>query len=472
MTITRRQFVTNMGCVGMLALNSSALMAEETSVSAEADRDSIAPGTMTVGAGTYDVTGEPGPELTGYLARKQPSMEIGTRLYARALYLSKNQENLLWLSVDSLAFTQDIVKRVKKSLSEKFGMKPCRVVLSATHTHSAPSASRLTNLGDYDDNYVENVLLPGIDKAATTARHSTEECFLVEATGEADLNRDRRGAATKHEEKRVPAAAWKRPDGSFKAVLVGYTMHPVCHCSGLIHAEWPGAVADAIGESFSPETVPFVIQGACGNINPKEMSVTPEQMQAVGRTIVGTVAKQLKTAKPIPPYFAMRGRRLAVLLNVHDEKTIKEFADAHRDLNASVDNFAARKMNHASAVWRSWAMKQLHEGGADYVEADVAAIIIGHRAFVTSPFETLSWMNPELTKHTDIDCFAMGYTNGCYNYLAHDAAYDEGGYEPDSAKLWYRNFPMKRGELERLALNSAPLVELAAKAAGYKKSKQ
>ena len=74
-------------------------------------------------------------------------------------------------------------------------------------------------------------------------------------------------------------------------------------------------------------------------------------------------------------------------------------------------------------------------------------------------------MNPELAKYTDVDCFAMGYTNGCYNYLSHDAAYDEGGYEPDGAELWYYNFPMRRGEFERLAENSAPLVKQAFAAA-------
>ena len=69
---------------------------------------------------------------------------------------------------------------------------------------------------------------------------------------------------------------------------------------------------------------------------------------------------------------------------------------------------------------------------------------------------------------TTLDCFALGYTNGCYNYLPHDAAYDEGGYSPDNAHLWYRNFRCRRGELERLAKNSAPLAELAARAAGIR----
>jgi len=431
-----------------------------------ADGGTGTPETMTVGAGYWDVTGEPGPEMGGFLARKQPSTEIGTKLFARALFLKKNDETLLWLSVDSLGFTQELVHRIKKDLSGKLGIEPERVVLSATHTHSAPCAS--WTVGEYSEDYVETVLMSGIEKATLRAKDSTEECFLVEATGEADLNIDRRRREKKHVERRVPALGWKRPDGTFKAVLIGYTMHPVTHCSGLIHAEWPGAVADAVPEFFSSETMPFVIQGACGNINPGP-SVTIETIPQAGRTIVESVANLLKNAQPTQPFFAVRTRRIAVLLDVQDEAGIERFAvENRRRPDPAPEDFIGVKLNQAVDLWQTRMLNHLHQGGADYVEADVAVILIGHRAFVTSPFETLSWMNPELARHTTVECFAMGYTNGCYNYLSHDAAYDEGGYESASAHLWYRNFRMKRGELERLAENSAPLVESAAKTAGLK----
>jgi hypothetical protein len=409
--------------------------------------------------------------MSGFLARVQPSTEIGTRLFARVLFLKKNDETLLWFYSDSLGYSQEVIQHIRQSLSNKLGIEPWRIVQSATHTHSAPAAARLNGpIGEYNENYVETVLIPGLEKAALMAIDSVEECFLVEATGESDFCIDRRGRATSHTENRVPALGWKRPDGTFKAVLIGYTMHPVVHCSGLIHAEWPGAVADAIHEIFSPETVPFVIQGACGNINPGP-KVNATTIPQVGREIVETVADALKNAQPTNTHFAVSARRIAVLLEVHNEAIIHQFANQSRNPNPAPDDVFGIKLKKAVDSWESLMMNFLHQGTPDHVEADIAAIVLGHRAFVTSPFETLSWMNPELAKHTDVDCFAMGYTNGCYNYLSHDAAYDEGGYEPDSAKIWYLNFPMKRGELERLAANSAPLVELAAQKAGLMESR-
>jgi len=245
-------------------------------------------------------------------------------------------------------------------------------------------------------------------------------------------------------------------------------MHPTCYSGGDIAAEWPGAVADAVHELFSPETEPFVLQGACGNINYPTRNIPDEEMREVGQTITRSVAEQLKTVQPVTPYFAIRTRNMAVLLEVFDEVGIDAFVDHHRkQLAGSVKGL------NACDTWEAWARNELAQvsgsqcslwSGRDFVEAEVAAIVLGHRVFVTAPFETLSWMNPELAKHTALDCFALGYTNGCYNYLPHDAAYDEGGYSP-FANLWYRNFRCRRGELERLAANSAPLAELAAQIA-------
>ena len=460
MTFTRRQFILDAGkSVSLTAILPTLACSTQSASGVTTAGDQV--GTLTIGAASVDITCEPGPELGGFLARVQPSTHVRTRLFARALYLAKNDETMLWLVADSLGYTPEIVARLKADLSRQLSMEPWRIVVAATHTHSAPVAAQLVSTGEYSAEYVEKHLVPGMIEAAVKAKQSAELCRMVEATGEIDLSMDRRGQATKHTEKRVPAVGFQREDGMFKAVLIGYTMHPVCYSGGDIAAEWPGAVADAVHEIFSPETEPFIIQGACGNINPSKRNMSDEEMREVGQMITRSVADQLKTAKPIEPYFAIRTRDMAVLLDVCDEAGIDDFVGQHR--KAYAGNAKALK---ACDIWEAWARNELAQGGRDYVEIEAAAIVLGHRVFVTAPFETLSWMNPELAKHTTLDCFALGYTNGCYNYLPHDAAYDEGGYESGNAHLWYRNFRCKRGELERLAKNSAPLAELAAKVAG------
>ena len=415
--------------------------------------------TLRVGAASVDVTGEPGPDLGGFLARVQPSTSIRTRLYARAVYLDNKSEILVWIVVDSLGFTQEINAQVKTTLAKEFGIEPQRIVLSTTHTHSAPVAVPLSSIGDYAEQYVNTVLIPGILKAARDAKVSAEDCFMVSATGEVELAIDRRNKPTKNVEQRVPAVGFKRADGSFKTVLLGYTMHPVCYCTGAIAAEWPGAAADAVRKLFSETTEPFVFQGACGNQNPPKRNLSDEEMQSWGTMIVNSVVEQLRTAESQMPHFAVRTRQTAMLLEYPDEKEIREFAELNRKSLAS-----SPKGLEACTIWEEWATQYRNGGSPDFINAEIAVIVLGDRAFVTGPFETHSQMNPELKKRTTIDCFAVGYTNGCYGYLPHDAAYEEGGYEP-MAHLWYRNFRFKRGELERLAESSVPLIQEAFDAA-------
>ena len=416
-----------------------------------------APETLLVGAASVDVSGVPGPDLDGYLARVQPSTYIRTPLFARAVYLENQSETLVWLVVDSLGLSTEIATTVKTALASEFGIEPWRIVISATHTHSAPVVSPLSLIGTFkrSDEYIESVLIPGLLKAARNAKSSAEECSMVSATGEIDLAIDRRGRASKHVDKRVPAVGFKRADGSFKTVLLGYTMHPVCYCDGGISAEWPGAAADAVRETFSQETEPFVFQGACGNNNPPKKDISDEEMQSWGKMIVDSVAEQLKAAEPQKPSLAVRGRHVTMLLDYPDEKEIHEFAEARRnELTAYPKGIAA------CHIWEQWAMQYRDNGGPDFLDAEIAAIVLGDRVFVTGPFETFSRINVELAKRISKDCFAVGYTNGCYGYLPDEAAYDEGGYE-NNAYLWYRNFPFQRGELERLAERSVLLIKQA-----------
>ena len=416
--------------------------------------------TLRVGAASVDVTGEPGPDLAGFLARVQPSTGIRTHLFARTVYLEKQPETLVWVVIDSLALSQEICAAVKTTLAREFEIEPWRIVLSTTHTHSAPAATHLSSCGEYAAEYVQTILIPGILKTARDAKANAEDCVMVSATGEVDLAIDRRNQPTKHIEKRVPAVGFRRHDGSFKTVLLGYTMHPVCYCTGDIAAEWPGATAEAIREIFAATTEPFVFQGACGNANPPARDATDDVMKDWGRLIAGSVAESLKKAEPEKPFFAVRTRHVAMLLDYPNENEIHEFAEANRKSLAG-----NTKGLRACDLWEQWATDYRNNGGPDYLDAEIAAIVLGNRVFVTGPFETVSWMNPELAKLTPIDCFALGYTNGCYGYLVHDAAYDEGGYEP-IAHLWYRNFPFKQGELERLATSSIPVIEQAVKASG------
>jgi len=72
----------------------------------------------------------------GFLARKAERAEAG--LHARALALDDGRERLVIAVVDTLMMPRELLDRVKAAAARATGVPPDRILISATHTHSAP----------------------------------------------------------------------------------------------------------------------------------------------------------------------------------------------------------------------------------------------------------------------------------------------------------------------------------------------
>ena len=58
--------------------------------------------TLKAGVAVRDITPPTGTELTGFIAREQPSTGVRDPLFVRALWLASGGERLLWLQADLL----------------------------------------------------------------------------------------------------------------------------------------------------------------------------------------------------------------------------------------------------------------------------------------------------------------------------------------------------------------------------------
>ena len=94
---------------------------------------------MRCGASQICITPPVGVELAGFVAREQPSVGLHDDLYVHGLYLEQENERLLWLHADLLAFERDWVRRLRSSLARDLGLAERQVLISATHTHSGPA---------------------------------------------------------------------------------------------------------------------------------------------------------------------------------------------------------------------------------------------------------------------------------------------------------------------------------------------
>ncbi|MCD6569435.1 MAG: neutral/alkaline non-lysosomal ceramidase N-terminal domain-containing protein [Deltaproteobacteria bacterium] len=98
------------------------------------------PPAFFAGAGRADITPHTGIVMMGYADSAQIANGYHTRLYARALVLKdKNNTKLALVQCDLLCVSGGIHRAVAKSLAD-IGIDEAHLLISATHTHSGPSA--------------------------------------------------------------------------------------------------------------------------------------------------------------------------------------------------------------------------------------------------------------------------------------------------------------------------------------------
>ena len=76
--------------------------------------------------------------LAGYAGRDHPHEDVHDPLSLRALYVENGTEAIALVSADILWFREGIEDRIHETLGRELGLRPDRVMLCGTHTHSAP----------------------------------------------------------------------------------------------------------------------------------------------------------------------------------------------------------------------------------------------------------------------------------------------------------------------------------------------
>lgn len=92
------------------------------------------------GAAVIDVTPDQLPVLVNGNFMPVSADKVKTRVNARAVVLRKGDEQIAMVVVDSCMLPQILIDDIKLRAAQRTRLKPDRIMISATHTHTAPSA--------------------------------------------------------------------------------------------------------------------------------------------------------------------------------------------------------------------------------------------------------------------------------------------------------------------------------------------
>lgn len=239
-------------------------------------------GALAVGAHAVDVTPRRPTFLYGYPHVPRMSTGVHDPLLASALYLHDGHHEVLFVSVDVIWVSKQLVAAARERIRAALGLRPANVMITATHTHSGPVT--LTMASNADDpvvpppepEYLE-LLLDGIVTAATEAHRRAEPAELAFVTAECagiGGNRHNRAGATIHEIPIVAARSIRDPT-RWLALMYVNRVHPtVLHeDSTLISGDFPGTCRQYLQAELLGTACPVLCHlGAAGNQSPRNVT--------------------------------------------------------------------------------------------------------------------------------------------------------------------------------------------------------
>lgn len=413
---------------------------------------------LVAGAASVDISPKDSLFLFGYPHVKRYSTGIHDPLLSCALYLSDGKNPVIFVANDVVAITKESTQKVRQQISQETGVPAGNIMLTTTHTHSAPAtADWLSNESDpvvprADKKFIRQ-FEEGIVKSAIAAYRSAQPALVglavADGTGCGTNRHDPKGPS----DQQVPVLVVRSAkDNKAIAAMLTYAMHPtVLHeNSTLVSGDFPAMSRKYIQHHvLGTQCVVLHHIGAAGDQSPRHVTqantfAEAERLgQILGKAVQKAIANLSFTAEA-----PLRIRSADVHLNLRSfpsleqaqaevdrthkrlEKLRRENAPRTEIRTAECDTFGAEETLSLS---RAAQDGKLAAASRQALPAEVQIIDIGPWTFVAWPGEVFVEFALQVRKkhpNTFVITLANGETQG---YMVTQQAVDNNWYEATNA---------------------------------------
>lgn len=353
--------------------------------------------TLEASHSKMDITPPEPLPLGGYTARQGKVMDTGgDPLYARTLILKQGSTKVAVVSLDMLTIPESLVREVKHKVGDQV-----KVMLVATHTHSAPDSQMLNDrmtfsipgISSYKSRWLEwysDKIATAIKEADKTKLERQETLYVDEFVP--GLNRGRRQDANP-----IPEATILK--GSFN-FFVSYSAHATLMSdnNNLTNGDWPGRVSELMDTQVLPGTI--------GDVSP----AAPDETDSVPSFSKTFVAKAASAKSRKLPNLSLSFIKEAIQLDPITPHP--EFAKAN-----SIPAPLAKNLVSKFAP----------------AEGDLTLLKIGDVVVVGVPGEPTSDLGRRIVSAGKAAGFKtvipVSHTNGWIGYILEPNDYEKAGYE-------------------------------------------
>lgn len=423
--------------------------------------------TLYIGVAEKDITPDKDVILGGATISGKIRVDyIKDPLYVRTVVVQANDRKICIVSLDLLMITRKYVEWIRDEAARRWGLERDAVMLHATQNHKSPALGHFKISEEYQGIPDElNWLRGGDERFHVYAMSQIMECIseamdsripvqmgagsgvegrvafnrrMVMRDGKVSMpsgggpqnNRSRYLEGPIDPE--LGVVCFREASGSIKAMLLNYTCHPV-HLLGefFISADWPGALADQMKNSYGEHCIPLVLNGACGNINPWNPFVEKPNNDAgyTGKLLAETANKimeHISYSNDIVLDWKMK--RIPIPLRKIDDEELmkaKQYVRENPDPTWLNDLYVDDKWVYASGLI------DLHEQikRQPIYGYEIQVIRMGEVAWVGWPGEPFAETGLQLKMNSPTYPTYIVHNTQFAGYIPTKAAFPNGGYE-------------------------------------------
>lgn len=421
---------------------------------------------LKVGYNRQDIMPEGNVPLGGYgQTQTRISQNFVDYLYATCIAFSQGDETVLVFAVDLLGCYGTWASNVRDSISLETGIPKEKILVSASHTHSAPD---MTSSDSTISAYIRIVTRQMV-KAAKLAIEDLAPATLFGAKTQTDdlnfvreyiLEDGRKGTGASFIASGTPVDYMEdndpemllikaeREENKKDILIMNWQAHP-CTTGGMkkydISADFIASVRDEMEMATGMQFAYFT--GAAGNQN-TDSEITGEVSKAsgnrdvskeqLGKALANTALEALPNLKPIEGDGVYTNHTMFTLPYNHEDEDKAALARQaveiwKADGHAAGDKFAVENGFHT--IYHANAILSRGSRPANG-EIELAAIRVGGVGFAFAPYEMYASSGREIKKNApDEFTLVLSCSNAGEGYFATMESYDVGTYGSTTSKF-------------------------------------
>jgi hypothetical protein len=432
---------------------------------------------LRIGAASVVITPAVGAPMAGYYSPRAAE-GVDDDLRAKAIVVEQDGSNVAMVVCDLISMPRPVSDEARRLIQLSLGLPPERVMISATHTHTGPvlptgSSRDPSEEGALDvaKKYVQSLpeliarsvrdanenLRPARASVGTgREEHLSFNRRYVMKNGSVGWNPGKQNTSVVHPagpiDPDVPVVYFETTDGNPITTYVNFAMHLDTVGGVRISADYPHTLSSILAKLKGPEMLTVFSIGAAGDINHIDVgSATPQggpqEGRRIGTILAGEVIKTYARLQPVRTFAPRAGSEIVKL----------ELPKVTPDDVTKAQKIAVKfGKDGPTFLERVWAYKVLDVAAREGkpLEAEVQVFALGDDlAFVALPGEIFVELGLAVKKQSPFrHTIIAELANGSVGYVPTRRAYDEGNYEPVSARC-------AAGSGERLAETAVRLLD-------------